>query len=252
MKNTSGLEHLSKMKLKMKSDFKIIKETCYRCNMMLPESGLVFHTFGNASVVDREKEVFAIKPSGIPYEKLNPDDMVIINLDNQVIEGKLNPSSDTKTHAFLYKSWKEIEGIVHTHSTYAVAWAQAQKDIPILGTTHADYLANDIPCTDVMKDDQIDGDYEYETGKQIVNCLSERHLPFLETEMILVANHGPFTWGKTAEQAVFNSIMLEELARIAYLTLNINPDSPRLKESLIKKHYERKHGQESYYGQKKK
>lgn len=235
----------------MKKNNKSLKETCYRCNMMLPESGLVIHTFGNVSVADRERKLFAIKPSGVSYAKLNPEDMVIVDFDSQLVEGNLNPSSDTKTHAFLYKNWGNIEGIVHTHSTYAVAWAQAQKDIPMLGTTHADHLATDIPCTTIMSDDMIGGDYEYQTGVQIVECLLERNLSFGEIEMILVAGHGPFTWGKTAEKAVYNSIILEELARMAYLTLQINPVVPRLKDSLIRKHYERKHGLQAYYGQKK-
>ncbi len=235
----------------MKTDFKKIKESCHRCNMMLPESGLVIQTFGNASVVDRERKVFGIKPSGVPYEKLSPADIVIVNFEGGVVEGSLNPSSDTRTHAYLYKYWNDIAGIVHTHSTYAVAWAQAQRDIPILGTTHADHLASDIPCTSIMSDEMIDGDYEHETGIQIVDCLKERHLYPGEIEMILVAGHGPFTWGKTPEKAVYNSIMLEELARMAYLTLQINPDTPRLKDKLIQKHHERKHGEKAYYGQNK-
>jgi len=234
----------------MKKDFKSLKETCFRSNRMLPESGLVLHTFGNASVVDRERNVFAIKPSGIAYEKLKPEDIVIVNFESEVVEGNLNPSSDTRTHACLYKAWKEIDGIVHTHSTYAVAWAQAQKDIPVLGTTHADHMAIDIPCTGIMSDEMIGGDYEHETGIQIVECLRKKRLAYQEIEMILVAGHGPFTWGTTADKAVYNSIMLEELARMAYLTLQINPEVPRLKESLIRKHYHRKHGEKAYYGQK--
>lgn len=234
----------------MKHDFAFIKETCHRCNMMLHESGLVIQTFGNASVVDRKRKVFGIKPSGVIYEKLSPADIVIVNFDGEVVEGSLNPSSDTRTHAYLYKCWNDIAGIVHTHSSYAVAWAQAQRDIPILGTTHADHLATDIPCASIMSDAMIEEDYEHETGIQIVDCLKERHLSPLEIEMILVAGHGPFTWGQTPEKAVYNSIMLEELARMAYLTLQINPDTPRLKEKLIEKHHERKHGEKAYYGQK--
>jgi L-ribulose-5-phosphate 4-epimerase len=218
--------------------------------MMLPESGLVIHTFGNASVVDRENQVFAIKPSGIPYDKLRPDDMVIVTFENRVVEGSLKPSSDTKTHSCLYNHWKDIESIVHTHSTYAVAWAQACRDIPILGTTHADHLATDIPCTDLMDDRMIRGDYEHETGLQIVNYMNDTDLSHREIEMILVAGHGPFTWGNSAEKAVYNSVMLEEMARMAYLTLQINPETSRLKDTLIQKHYERKHGEKAYYGQK--
>jgi L-ribulose-5-phosphate 4-epimerase len=237
--------------MKMKSDFKKIKETCHRCNMMLPESGLVIQTFGNASVVDREREVFGIKPSGVPYDQLRPEDIVIVNFKGEVVEGTLNPSSDTRTHAYLYNCWNDIKGIVHTHSTYAVAWAQAQKDIPILGTTHADHIATDIPCTNIMSDKMIGGDYEHETGIQIVDCLEERQLLYQEVEMILVAGHGPFTWGRTPEKAVYNSIMLEELARMAFLTLQINPQAPHLKDMLIQKHHDRKHGEKAYYGQNK-
>lgn len=227
-----------------------LKETCYRCNMKLPEAGLVIHTFGNVSVADQEQKLFAIKPSGVPYDQLKPGDMVIVDFENQVVDGNLNPSSDTKTHAYLYKHWKNIGGIVHTHSTYAVAWAQAGKDIPVMGTTHADHLAADIPCAPLMRDDMIQGDYEYQTGVQILECLEEKNLSPTETGMILVAGHGPFTWGKNGDEAVYNSIILEELARMAYLTLQINPGTPRLKESLIRKHYDRKHGSDAYYGQK--
>jgi L-ribulose-5-phosphate 4-epimerase len=234
----------------MKHDYHSLKKICHQCNMMLPEAGLVIQTFGNASVADREKKTFGIKPSGIPYDKLSPADIVIVNFDGEVVEGNLNPSSDTRTHAYLYKKWEGIQGVVHTHSAYAVAWAQAQRDIPILGTTHADHLASDIPCADIMSDEMIRGDYEYQTGVQIVNCMKARDLSPTEIEMILVAGHGPFTWGKTPEKAVYNSIMLEELARMAYLTLQINPDVPRLKDKLIEKHYERKHGSQAYYGQK--
>jgi L-ribulose-5-phosphate 4-epimerase len=239
-----------KRKAKMMPDYQALKDITHRCNMMLPEAGLVIQTFGNASVADRERLVFGIKPSGVPYEKLIPDDIVIVNFEGKVVEGSLNPSSDTRTHAYLYKKWDHITGIVHTHSTYAVAWAQAHRDIPVLGTTHADHLATDIPCAPVMSDDMIRGDYEYQTGIQIVNCLKERHLSPGEIEMILIAGHGPFTWGETPEKAVYNSIMLEELARMAFLTLQINPNTPRLKEKLIEKHHERKHGNKAYYGQK--
>ena len=176
--------------------------------------------------------------------------MVVLDFDNHVIEGDLRPSSDTRTHALLYKAWNSIEGISHTHSTYAVAWAQAQRDIPILGTTHADHLAMDIPCAPVMGEDRIQGDYEHGTGKQILDLFNERHLDPTLVEMVLIANHGPFTWGKSPEKAVYNSAVLEELARMAYLTLQINGDAPRLKESLIRKHYDRKHGNDAYYGQK--
>lgn len=229
--------------------YRHIKTAAYEANMQLPELGLVLFTFGNASAADRENGVFAIKPSGVPYAGLKWEDMVVVDFDNQIVEGDLRPSSDTQTHAVLYKHWPNICGIVHTHSTYATAWAQSQLDIPILGTTHADHLTADIPCAPVMSDEMIRGNYEYQTGFQILNAFKERGLTPEEVEMVLVANHAPFTWGKTVQKAVYNSAVLEELAKMAYLTLQINPDAPRLKEALIRKHYQRKHGEGAYYGQ---
>ena len=229
--------------------YKELKETCYEANMELPKLGLVVYTFGNVSTVDRSRGIFAIKPSGVPYEKLRVKDIVIVDFDNNIVNGKLRPSSDSKTHAFLYKNWDNIGGICHTHSTYAVAWAQALKDIPNFGTTHADHLTSDIPCAPPMSDDLIVGDYEHNTGKQILDCFRNRNLNPAEVEMILVGSHGPFTWGKDANKAVYNSKVLEELAKMAYLTLQINPEASRLKEALIKKHFERKHGKNAYYGQ---
>lgn len=226
-----------------------LKQEAFEANMQLPKLGLVIFTFGNVSAVDRKAGVFAIKPSGVPYEQLSADKMVIVDLDGQTVEGKLRPSSDTKTHAVLYKHWSTIGGIVHTHSTYATAWAQAQRDIPIFGTTHADHTTADIPCAPPMEDAMIKGDYEYETGFQIINCLKEKNLSYEEVEMMLVGNHAPFTWGKTAAKAVYNSAVLESIAHMAWLTEQINPTAPRLKDSLIEKHFERKHGPGSYYGQ---
>ena len=226
-----------------------IKVKAYEANMQLPEMGLVLFTFGNVSVADRQKKVFAIKPSGVPYKDLSPQKMVIVDFDGNTIEGNLRPSSDTKTHAVLYKNWLEIGAVVHTHSIYATAWAQTQRDIPIFGTTHADHITCDIPCAAPMSDDMIAGNYEYETGYQIINCLSERGYNYEEIEMILVGNHAPFTWAKTAEKAVYNSAVLENVAHMAYLTEQIRKDSSKLKDALIKKHFERKHGPDSYYGQ---
>ena len=217
--------------------------------MQLPKLKLVIFTFGNVSAADRSLGVFAIKPSGVPYEELSPESMVIVDFDGLVVKGKLRPSSDTKTHAVLYKHWENIGGIVHTHSVYATAWAQAQKDIPIFGTTHADHNTVNIPCAAPMNDEMIQGDYEYETGFQIINCFKERGLNYEEVEMMLVGNHAPFTWGKTAAKAVYNSAVLENIAQMALLTKEINPDAPLLKEALIKKHFQRKHGPDSYYGQ---
>ncbi len=231
------------------SKYKDLKQEAYEANMQLPELGLVLFTFGNASVVDRSRGVFAIKPSGVPYKKLKAEDIVILDYDANVIEGAMRPSSDTKTHAVLYKHWEKIGGIVHTHSTYGTAWAQAQKDIPIMGTTHADHLTVDIPCAPPMSDEMIKGNYEHETGFQILNEFKNRNLSYEEVEMVLLGNHAPFTWGKTVNKAVYNSAVLEECAKMAYLSLAINPDAPRLKDTLIKKHFERKHGPDSYYGQ---
>lgn len=226
-----------------------IREEAYAANMQLPKLGLVLFTFGNVSAADRAKGVFAIKPSGVPYEELSPENMVIVDFDGNTVDGDLRPSSDTKTHAVLYKHWQDISGIVHTHSTYATAWAQAQTDIPIFGTTHADHLTVDIPCAPPMADEMIAGNYEYETGFQIINHFEQLGLSYQEVEMILVGNHAPFTWGKTAHKAVYNSAVLEAVAQMALLTRQINPEAPKLKDALIKKHFERKHGPDSYYGQ---
>ena len=226
-----------------------IKTEAYEANMQLPDLGLVLFTFGNVSVADHQKQVFAIKPSGVPYKDLSPQKMVIVDFDGNAVEGDLRPSSDTKTHAVLYKNWANIGAIVHTHSMYATAWAQTQLDIPIFGTTHADHLTFDIPCAAPMADVMIAGNYEHETGYQIINCLLEKGYNYQEVEMILVGNHAPFTWGKTADKAVYNSAVLENIAQMAYLTQQIRVDAPRLKDALIKKHYERKHGKGSYYGQ---
>ena len=226
-----------------------IRQAAYEANMQLPKLGLVLFTFGNVSAADQLLQAFAIKPSGVPYDELSAEKMVIVNFDGNVIEGDLRPSSDTKTHAVLYKHWRNIGGIVHTHSTYATAWAQAQRDIPIFGTTHADHNTTDIPCAPPMDDKMIQGDYEYETGFQILNSFKERDLNYEEVEMVLVGNHAPFTWGKTASKAVYNSAVLEAVAEMAFLTEQINPNAERLKDALIKKHFERKHGPDSYYGQ---
>ena len=231
------------------SNYQHIKNEAYAANMELPRLGLVLFTFGNVSAADRNLGVFAIKPSGVPYEDLSPDKMVIVDFDGNTVEGDLRPSSDTKTHAVLYKHWQDIGGIVHTHSTYATAWAQSQCDIPIFGTTHADHNTVDIPCAQPMSDEMIKGDYEYETGFQIMKCFQEKQLDYREVEMILVGNHAPFTWGKTAAKAVYNSAVLEQVAHMALLTRQINPSAPPLKEALINKHFERKHGPGSYYGQ---
>jgi L-ribulose-5-phosphate 4-epimerase len=233
----------------MSSIYKDLKQECYEANMQLNALNLVVYTFGNVSAVDRKNGVFAIKPSGVPYEDLKPEDIVIVDFDNNIIEGSMRPSSDTKTHAYLYKNWPNIGGVAHTHATYSVAWAQSQRDIPIFGTTHADHLTADIPCAPPMADALIEGNYEHNTGIQILDCFKEKNLSYEEVEMVLIGNHGPFAWGKNAAKAVYNSKVLEVVAEMAHLTLQINPNAPRLKDSLIKKHYERKHGANSYYGQ---
>lgn len=233
----------------MSSKFKKLKQECYKANLELNSLGLVVYTFGNVSSVDREQKLFAIKPSGVPYEDLKAEDMVVVDFENKIVEGTLKPSSDTKTHAYLYKHWEGIGGIAHTHALYSVSWAQAQQDIPVFGTTHADHLTEDIPCADPMRDELIKGNYEHNTGIQILDCFKERKLDPKQVEMILIGNHGPFCWGKNAAKAVYNARILEEIAHMAYLTLQINPKATRLKKSLIKKHYDRKHGKDAYYGQ---
>ena len=217
--------------------------------MQLPKLELVIFTFGNVSIADHKRQLFAIKPSGVEYEKLSPEKMTIVDFQGNVVDGVLKPSSDSKTHAVLYKHCKEMSAIVHTHSTYATAWSQSLRDIPVYGTTHADHTTSDIPCAPPMDDEMIEGDYEYQTGFQILNCLKNRNLSYKETEMILVGSHAPFTWGASPEKAVYNAAVLEELAKMAYLTEVINSDVKRMKEMLISKHYERKHGPGKYYGQ---
>jgi len=226
-----------------------IREAAYAANMALQDAGLVVASFGNASAIDRAAGVFAIKPSGVPYAELRPDTMVIVDLDMNVVEGDLRPSSDTNTHAVLYSAFPGIGGIAHTHSTHAVAWAQALRAIPVYGTTHADHLTVPIPCTPLMEDEHIRGDYEIETGRQIVSHFESRSLSATDVEIVLVGGHGPFTWGITAAKAVYHSVILEEIARMAWLTEDLNPEAQPLKDSLIDKHWQRKHGEGAYYGQ---
>ena len=233
----------------MKSIYSTIQQEAYEANMQLPALGLVLFTFGNVSVVDRSKSVFAIKPSGVAYEKLTPEQMVVVDFEGKVVEGILRPSSDTNTHAVLYKHWEALGSVVHTHSTYATAWAQSLRDIPNYGTTHADYTTQNIPCAPPMSDEKIKGDYEIETGHQIIECFKQRGLDYTALEMILVGSHAPFTWGKDAAKAVHNSAVLEYIAKTALLTEQINGAVLPLKQSLINKHFERKHGPNSYYGQ---
>lgn len=231
----------------MKSSFEELKEQAWRANLEIPRRGLAIYTFGNASALDAARAVFAIKPSGVAYEGLTAADMVVVDLDMNVVEGTLRPSSDTKTHAALYRAFQGVGGIVHTHSTYATAWAQACLPIPLYGTTHADYLAEDVPCTPIMTAEAAAADYEAETGAQIVACFREREPR--QTPMVLVAGHAPFAWGASVEKAVYHAAILEELAKMAAITRSINPAAARLPEHLVRKHFERKHGKSSYYGQ---
>jgi L-ribulose-5-phosphate 4-epimerase len=228
--------------------YRELRERAFAANMEIPRRGLAIYTFGNVSAFDRDRGVLAIKPSGVAYEQLTADDIVVVDLDGKVVDGRLRPSSDTPTHVALYAALPGLGGIVHTHSTYATAWAQARHAIPIYGTTHADHLAEDVPCTDVMSDEAVAGDYEVQTGKQILDCLGGRDP--LRTPMVLVAGHGPFTWGADADRAVYNAVVLEEIARMAYLTRAIDPSAARLPDALVRKHFERKHGAGAYYGQK--
>lgn len=228
--------------------YRELKEQVYEANVELERRGLVIYTFGNVSQVDRMKGVVAIKPSGVPYSEMKVEDIVVMALDNRVVEGRLNPSSDAKTHTLLYREWEEIGGVTHTHSTCATAWAQAKSPIPCFGTTHADYVYGEIPCTAVLQDEQIDSDYEEETGVQIMEAMKGRSPK--EVPMILAAGHAPFTWGKDAAESVYHAAILEEIARMAMMTRAINPSSEPLKQKLIDKHYLRKHGENAYYGQK--
>jgi L-ribulose-5-phosphate 4-epimerase len=231
------------------SKYIYLKEQVYEANMEIPRENLAIVTFGNVSGIDRQAGVIGIKPSGVPYHKLKVEDIVILDLENQVVEGNMRPSSDTKTHTLLYQNFPSIGGVCHTHSTYAVAWSQAIMPIPNLGTTHADHLTTSVPVTEVMTDEMIQRDYELETGNQILDLFAARGLNYEETEMVLVACHGPFTWGKDPAKAIYNSIVLEEIAKMAYLTRTINPSVQPIKQSLIDKHYFRKHGKDAYYGQ---
>ncbi|MFY0577155.1 L-ribulose-5-phosphate 4-epimerase AraD [Cystobacter fuscus] len=232
----------------MESKYHALKERAWAANMEIPRRGLAIYTFGNVSALDARAGVFAIKPSGVPYDQLQVEHMVVVDLEGRIVDGTLRPSSDTRTHLVLYRNLKGVGGIVHTHSTYATGWAQAHLPIPIYGTTHADHLAEDVPCTEVMSAEAVERDYEMETGQQILECF--RHRDPLHTPMVLVAGHAPFAWGETPEKAVYNAAVLEELAKMAFITRGIHPEAARLPDRLIRKHFERKHGPSAYYGQK--
>ncbi len=224
-----------------------LKEEVLKANLELPKKGLVTYTWGNVSGIDREKGLVVIKPSGVKYEDMKVDDLVVVDLDGNVVEGKLRPSSDTATHIELYKEFDEVGGIVHTHSSWATIWAQVGKSIPACGTTHSDYFYGDIPCTRKMTKEEIDRGYEKETGSVIIETfmgINPIHCPG-----VVVNDHGPFTWGKTASEAVHNAVVLEEVAKMAYFTELMSPDN-KVDKIVMNKHFSRKHGKNAYYGQK--
>lgn len=269
------------------NQYTTLREQAYEANMEIPRFDLAVFTWGNVSACDRGLGVFAIKPSGVPYDRLSPEDMVVLDLEGKVVEGRLRPSSDTPTHLILYREWTGIGGIIHTHSTHATAWAQARRPVPIYGTTHADYAAVDIPCVPLLTEEQIESNYELETGRSIVDHFRALHLAPDECPMTVVAGHGPFAWGKDAAEAVYHAVVLEQIARMAWMTeslaagrvdhgagsvsesgggqvvrsaggsvesglrgdrARVSP-AQRLPDRYIRKHYERKHGSSAYYGQ---
>ncbi len=226
-----------------------LKEKVFQANLDLVKHGLVIFTWGNVSAIDRQSGLVVIKPSGVEYDAMKAEDMVVVDLDGNIVEGNLNPSSDTPTHLVLYKAFPQIGGVVHTHSTYATSWAQAGMDIPNIGTTHADYFYKGLPCTDDMTELEVMGNYELETGNVIVkrfNGMNPVHTPG-----VLVKNHGPFSWGKDAHEAVHNAVVMEQVAKMANIAYSINPNLT-MNPLLIEKHFSRKHGPNAYYGQKKK
>ncbi len=226
-----------------------LKEDVCRANLELPRRGVVLYTWGNVSGIDRERGLVVIKPSGVPYEGMTPDDMVVVDLTGRVVEGRLKPSSDTPTHLYLYRTFPAIGGVVHTHSTHAVVFAQAGRDIPALGTTHADYFYGPVPVSRPLTEAEVRGAYEANTGKVIAETFAERNLDPLAVPGVLVRNHGPFTWGKDPAEAVYHSVVLEEIAEMAWKTLLMNP-AASLDAYVLEKHYQRKHGPHAYYGQK--
>lgn len=226
-----------------------LKKEVFEANLELPEHGLVIYTWGNVSGIDREKGLVVIKPSGVSYKDMKPEDMVVVDLEGNLVEGKLRPSSDTPTHLILYKAFKNIKGVVHTHSAWATQWAQSGRGIPCLGTTHADYFYGEIPCTRPLTQEEINGEYERETGNVIVETFRDKNPDYIPA--VLVCSHGPFTWGKSPKEAVHNSVVLEEVAKMAYGSLNLNPGAQPVPASLLDKHFLRKHGPGAYYGQGK-
>ena len=230
---------------------KKLKHAVYEANMELPRRGLVTYTWGNVSGIDRERGLVVIKPSGVSYDELTPEDLVVLDLDGNVVDSKLNPSSDTRTHLELYKAFPEIGGIVHTHSPYAVGWAQAGQDIPAYGTTHADYFYGPVPCCRSLAEQEVEEDYERNTGLVIVETFRQRELDPVHVPGAICRNHGPFTWGRDAAQAVYHAVVLEEVAKMAVYTTQIAPDAEPAPQYVLNKHFMRKHGPNAYYGQQK-
>ncbi|BAK21647.1 L-ribulose-5-phosphate 4-epimerase [Melissococcus plutonius] len=227
-----------------------LKQEVFEANLELPRHGLIKYTWGNVSAIDRKEKLFVIKPSGVSYEAMKADDMVVCDLDRKVVEGKLNPSSDTPTHAVLYKHFAEIGGIVHTHSTWATIWAQAGLDVPAMGTTHADTFYGSVPCTRYLTQEEIDRGYEESTGDIIIQTFNERKLDPLAVPGVLLHGHGPFTWGKDAKSAVMNAVVLNEVCKMNLFTRSLNSFAEELPQRILDKHYLRKHGKDAYYGQK--
>ena len=229
-----------------------LKEGVFKANLELPRKGLVLFTWGNVSGIDREKGLVVIKPSGVDYDNMKAEDMVVVDLEGKVIEGDLNPSSDTPTHIELYKKFPDIGGIVHTHSTNATIWAQSGRDIPAYGTTQADYFYGAVPCTRKMTSEEIKGEYEKNTGTVIIETFEKREISPKFVPGVLVNSHGPFTWGKNPGEAVYNSVVLEEIAKMGISTELLNKDIKPMQQELLDKHFLRKHGENAYYGQRKK
>ncbi|MCL2243475.1 MAG: L-ribulose-5-phosphate 4-epimerase AraD [Treponema sp.] len=230
--------------------YKTLREEAYEANIEIQRRSLAIYTWGNSSAFDPEKGVFAIKPSGVDYDMLTPDSMVLLDLDGKIVDGRLKPSSDTKTHMVLYREFSGIRGVTHTHSPYAAAWAQTAKPVPVFGTTHADHCAKEIPCTGFMSPQAVKNDYELETGNLITETFKTLNLDPVLINMILVAGHGPFTWGMNAAKSVSNGVILEEICKMALFTVTIDPDAKPLPWHITRKHWERKHGPGAYYGQK--
>ena len=230
-------------------NYQSLREEAYESNIEIPRRNLAMYTWGNVSAFDPSEGVFAIKPSGVAYDELSPAHIVVIDLDGAIVDGDLQPSSDTETHRILYREFSGIRGITHTHSTYAVAWAQAQRSVPVYGTTHADHGAEEIPCTRFMTEAAVRNNYERETGILIVETFKRLGKNPLTMPMVLVAGHGPFTWGDSPAKSVYHSAVLEEVCKMAHLTLALEPKNSPLPQYIIQKHWERKHGSNAYYGQ---